>query len=435
MASVIDDPDGRRRILFVDPNGVRRAVRLGKIDRKNADSICRHVETLLAAMINRHSMPRETAVWLADIGAKLHERLARAGLVEGRKRPEQVTLAEFMQGYFDRRPDVKEATKTNWNRTVRVLNEFFGPSKPLLSVTPADARDFERWLHTDAARITGSEEGQSTLAQNTIRRRIGIAKQFFNDAVERGLIGRNPFNGLKAAVTGNAAKRRFITREEIDRLLAVCPDSQWRLLVVLARYAGLRVPSESHALTWDCIDWKRNRIRVACPKTARHPGRESRDVPMFPELVQPLLDAFEATPKGETKCIWGIGSTNPGTHLKRLIRKAGLKPWPKVFVNLRASRATELAGEFPSHVAAAWLGHTEAIADKHYRSVTESDFEKAAQKTAQLGAENSRNDSQQQFGHLPELLSLRYVADSDDYLSNENMGATGLEPVTPSVSS
>ena len=36
------------------------------------------------------------------------------------------------------------------------------------------------------------------------------------------------------------------------------------------------------------------------------------------------------------------------------------------------------ADEYPSHVAAAWLGHSEKIADENYRQVTEEHFSRAA---------------------------------------------------------
>lgn len=48
-----------------------------------------------------------------------------------------------------------------------------------------------------------------------------------------------------------------------------------------------------------------------------------------------------------------------------------------------ASCATELAGEFPPHVAAEWLGHSTLVAQKHYWQVTDSDFKRAS------GIENS----------------------------------------------
>ena len=71
---------------------------------------------------------------------------------------------------------------------------------------------------------------------------------------------------------------------------------------------------------------------------------------------------------------------NLRTHLQRIITRAGLTPWSKLFQNLRASRATELADQFPSHVAAAWLGHAEAIAGAHYRSVTDAHYADASTK-------------------------------------------------------
>jgi hypothetical protein len=46
MASLVDDPGGRRRILFATPGESRKTIRLGKCDRKSAESICRHVEAL-----------------------------------------------------------------------------------------------------------------------------------------------------------------------------------------------------------------------------------------------------------------------------------------------------------------------------------------------------------------------------------------------------
>ena len=82
MASVVDDPNGRRRILFVAPDEKRKTIRLGKCDRKSAESICRHVEALLSAKIGGQPLSRETAVWLAEIGSQLRDKLARVGLVE-----------------------------------------------------------------------------------------------------------------------------------------------------------------------------------------------------------------------------------------------------------------------------------------------------------------------------------------------------------------
>src|SRR2546425_2238602 len=97
MASIVNDPNGRRRILFVDADEGRRAVRLGKIDRKSAEAIARHVEALLAAKIGGQPVPRDTAAWLVGIGASLRDKLAAVGLVEPLQRQ---TVGEFLTSWL-----------------------------------------------------------------------------------------------------------------------------------------------------------------------------------------------------------------------------------------------------------------------------------------------------------------------------------------------
>jgi len=82
VASIANDPNGRRRIQFVAPDESRKTIRLGKCDRKSAEAIARHVEALLAAKIGGQPIPRDTAVWLAGIGSSLRDKLAAVGLVE-----------------------------------------------------------------------------------------------------------------------------------------------------------------------------------------------------------------------------------------------------------------------------------------------------------------------------------------------------------------
>ena len=49
MASVVNDPGGRKRILFVDPAGDRKGVRLGKASQRAAEGVAFRIEQLLAA--------------------------------------------------------------------------------------------------------------------------------------------------------------------------------------------------------------------------------------------------------------------------------------------------------------------------------------------------------------------------------------------------
>ncbi|MGD9724021.1 MAG: hypothetical protein AB7O59_21705 [Pirellulales bacterium] len=81
---------------------------------------------------------------------------------------------------------------------------------------------------------------------------------------------------------------------------------------------------------------------------------------------------------------------NLRTQLERIIRRAGLEPWPKLFQNLRSTRETELAESFPMHVVCEWIGNSAAVAAKHYLQVTDEHFEQAAQSEAKCHARSRR---------------------------------------------
>jgi hypothetical protein len=83
------------------------------------------------------------------------------------------------------------------------------------------------------------------------------------------------------------------------------------------------------------------------------------------------------------------------TTLGKIIRRAGVSNWPKPFVNMHASRETELAAEFPIHVVTAWLGNSPSVATKHYLQVTDADFARALRGAAKCGAAALQNAVQQ----------------------------------------
>ena len=126
--------------------------------------------------------------------------------------------------------------------------------------------------------------------------------------------------------------------------------------MALSRYGGLRCPSEVLSLRWQDIDWEYGKMRVTSPKTEHHPGKASRMVPLFPELRPYLEEAFDAAPEGTIYVVEryraasmgpsGWRNCNLRTQFERIIAKAGLEPWPRLFHNMRASRETELAEQF-----------------------------------------------------------------------------------------
>ena len=374
MATVGRDGKGWR-ILFVAPDGARRTVRLGQVDRKTAESICRHVEALLAAKLSGQPVQQETAVWLGNVGDKLRERLARAGLTQNRP---LVTLGAFIKEYIDARQDVRPLTRRHLAEAGQKLTEHFGAARPLASISEGDASEYAHRLF-------------ARYAANTARRLLGRAKQFFAHAVRKGYLEANPFGGLRRlGVKPNKERDYYVTLEESRRLLDVLPTPQWRALFCLARFCGLRVPSEVVELTWQDVNWETDQVAVRSTKTQRE-GKGYRLVPLFPEARRALSELFDtaAAPasyifpefRRRTQGPHGLRNANLRTQLERYILLAGLKPWPKLFSNLRRSAAIDLAMRFPAFAVSEWLGHTEAVSEAFYLRITPELQAQAAQYT------------------------------------------------------
>jgi hypothetical protein len=203
------------------------------------------------------------------------------------------------------------------------------------------------------------------------------------------------------------------------------------------------------ALRWGDVDWERNRLTVHSPKTERHEGGESRQVPLFPEL-RPYLEAvWEQAEPGTEHVITRYRDCNANlrTQLERIIAKAGLKPWPKLFQNLRSTRETELAETYPIHVVCAWIGNSQAVAAKHYLQVRDEDFDRAtllgggaksgaltgqtaAQKQAQPGPANPRQRSQETHKALITQGLGPDAADDGETWRLCEVPPVGLEPTT-----
>jgi len=118
MAS-ISYSDGRATIQFVDADAKRKSIHLGAVPKRTAEAIKLRVEALLNAKITNTPVDRDTAAWLAGIGADLADKLAAAGLVAARS---SRLLGEFIAEFIASRLDVKEATRTPvprcaWPRT------------------------------------------------------------------------------------------------------------------------------------------------------------------------------------------------------------------------------------------------------------------------------------------------------------------------------
>jgi integrase len=367
MASIIREANGRRRIEFVIPGRTRQRIRLGKANQRTAEGIKTKIESLVSATASGCGWDNDTAEWVGRIGDDLADRLAAAGLIPHRERLVCPPLKEFTEGVKDGKANLKPNTLRNYDQTIRRLVDHFGADRTLDSISCGDADQWREQLLKNG------------LAPATVGREVKRARQFFRAAVRRKLIDENPFADVAAPAQVNTSREFYITRETTEKVLAACPDAEWQLIVALSRYGGLRCPSETQALRWGDIDWENQRINVPSPKTEHLPGGAYRTMPLFGELRPYLETVFDQADPGSQHVIARYRGDNQNlrTQFQRILRRAGVKTWERLFHNLRASRETELTEHFPLHVVCNWIGNSAIIAARHYLQVTDSHFAKA----------------------------------------------------------
>jgi len=443
MASISNDSNGNRTIQFVGADGKRRSIRLGKVNAKHAKAFKLKVETLASAIAAKLPLDTETATWLGNIGNDLAEKLAAVGLMPERQ---SRTLGEFLNAYLKRRKaDSKPNTIKNIYRVIHDLTTFFGADAGLRSISVEKAEAFKAYYV------------EKELAPATIYRQLKFAKMFFALAVQAKYISENPFANVRGQSYTPTKRQYYLTLDDTHRVLEVA-NPTWRTIIALSRFAGLRCPSEVLSLKWVDVNLVTGRMIVTSPKTEHLEGKGSRVVPIFPALKPYLEDAAVLAEPGEVYVVGGkTGATfrasagenwknsNLRTTFEKIIHRAGLVAWPKLFQNLRASCETDLMQHHPIHVVTAWIGNTPIVAIKHYLQILDSDFAKAIQGNAQSGAESGavvvqkavqtgaapiEPETTNATGSLGLLASRRVEADAGQYCTSEHVHPVGVEPTT-----
>ena len=403
MASLSTKSDGSREIYIVIGD-TRPKIQLGKIPKKGAERVLAKVESLLACNTSGSAPDGEVSAWLGSLpyNDKLLERLVALGLTAARPKaeteePVKQTIKTLVDKFvIHKRPLIAKSSIEKLQGSLARLTLFLGDDRDITTITVGDASAFESW---------GRKEGASEAHQRTLNR---YAKQVASFAVDHGWIPSNPFRKLKSTALA-ATTRHYVSPEDTESLLNACPCLQWKILIGLARYAGLRVPSEAFAITWDMVDWDRKALFIPSKKTRRY--AESRVCPILPELMTLLEKGFDQAPEG-AETIVALSNGNVRRKLPDIIKNAKLKPWEDLFQTLRRSCETHFVSlGHPTHAVSTWLGHSNQVSKDHYLMITSDAFTKATEtktdlvdrpKTrslksgAESGAVSSRNDSQGQ---------------------------------------
>ena len=369
MASIINRPGGHKWVQFLF-DGKHKTIRLGVTSKSKAALFKRGVEDLVSSKHLGDLPEPRTVKWLSELSETLYGRLVAVGLAKPR---EKKTITDLLTK-FRASLSSKESTLTTVDQAIRNVGDFFTGDASVGTITEAGAEEFKAWLACDG------RHGGGRLASATVSRRVRRARQIFEFAVKSRWLASNPFAAVKGRGESNRARDFYVVDELVDRILAATQDAEFRLIVALARYGGLRCPSEVLALRWSAVNWAEDRLIIKSPKTERHVEHEDRLIPLFAEIRPYLDDLWDSVDDGADLMFPGHQVT--GTALTKKLRAIcnglGIKLWKKPWNNMRATRDTELRNIYPAHVGVAWLGHSEEIARRHYLQIGQEHWDAAA---------------------------------------------------------
>ena len=126
---------------------------------------------------------------------------------------------------------------------------------PLAELSREDVRNFYNFLYAD-----GRLNGKGGLAPKTVENIHLVLSSGINYALNEGLIIKNPLLTVKLRREGKKEIEVFCCFEQ-QKIIAECPNHYYGMAIKFDFYTGLRA-GELLGLTWDCINFDKNTVRV-----------------------------------------------------------------------------------------------------------------------------------------------------------------------------
>ena len=202
-------------------------------------------------------------------------------------------LSEFtVKGWVDewlreKRTSGALATAAAYSTATKLFLASLGEksSNHLDSITATDIRVFR-----DSIRAKGR-------TAKTANIKLKIIRSCFADAVRAHAVTSNPATAVKSLPEDDSTKREPFTLDEAVKLLASAPSSDWRGLMLVALFTGIRL-GDAARLKAGNIDLKKGVVTLVPGKT-KAKGRKL-EIPLHDEVLaffeEHPLPAFAAAP-------------------------------------------------------------------------------------------------------------------------------------------
>lgn len=262
-------------------------------------------------------------------------------------------LGEWCEWFLDNRP-MADATRVQYDQTIGLMLEHFG-DVPIDAISATAAAEFRGKL-------------LKQVGEQTVCKHVRHAKPIFEAAVTQEIIQRSPFRSVSGSPPRSDKDWRYVTLDELDGLLEACPSGGWRRYLALMRLAGLR-SGEALRLRWGDVAFDAHTLRVAAKDGKATTKSRSRTVPVCPQLMGLLVEGMDGA---DGELVAEIPEHNRHRQFAAILERSGIDPWDKAFHTLRKNCETDWLARCPVMDVCDWLGHSAAVASKHYHQTKAS---------------------------------------------------------------
>lgn len=235
------------------------------------------------------------------------------------------------------------------------------------TLTPRQTRAFRNWLVSER------------LAPNTINMTIYTLRQFYDYLTEEEIVSGNPVIPKRLCVPVTETLPRFLTDEELERVMPYIQANKQRLVFLTILATGLRV-GEVLALRPQDVLVQDGRVFV---RVIRSKTRKQRLAPvMDPKVARELLQ-LKIAKKGQQR-LFPVSYSTINEHAENIAAKSGVYGFGTHW--LRHTFATRLLNRtedpIPLDVVQEILGHENILSTRRYAKTLPTRFFRYA---AQVG--------------------------------------------------
>jgi integrase len=213
------------------------------------------------------------------------------------------SIRGWVDEWMKRQEGVSESTTRAYNTYTKQFLRGLGEraAGTLQSLTTEDIRNVRKWFKDGAG-------GKKSASVTTANLKMKVISSIFIEAMKEGITNFNPVAALKPLPADTSVTRKPFTAEEVAKLADNAPNEEWRGMILLGAYTGLRLV-DCATLVWKDVDLKRREIVTVPEKTKRKKTTvtiplhdtlfeflKSRPIPMKPESpVFPSLTVMSGT--------------------------------------------------------------------------------------------------------------------------------------------